>query len=364
MFDVFDSIVGQDWAVSYLKGAARRGRQAQAMIFHGPPFVGKETTALAFAALQLCDNETGCGTCRSCVQVSLYQHPDLHYFFPCPAAWYKNSSARGELMAARVEQEHRIGEPMPDPNLLISIEAVREMNRIASRSSFGGKGRVIIVRSANRMREEAQNAFLKLLEEAPRNVYIVLLTTRPREILPTVRSRSHSVRFSSMREEAWIEVFRRIREVDEERARLLHRLSCGSLSKAVLLLVDEQTGLREIALDLFSDVHERRAGEWARIAVQHLGPRGERKELDTMIESALFWARDALFWRGEETRMMLVNVDRWQDVSRVAKRFGTRLLISLIEELERLRQAVHLNLDPMLVCYRMEWLVRAVQVRQ
>jgi DNA polymerase-3 subunit delta' len=357
MSAVFDKIVGQSNAVRYLLSAFRKGRIAQTMIFHGPPYVGKESTAVALASLMLCDSGDGCGTCRSCKQVAAYQHPDFNYFFPCPASWYKDSSAKGEAIGAWAANESRLGEPLPDPNLLISIEAVREMTRVATRSAFGGKGRVFVVRNADRMRAEAQNAFLKLLEEAPSDVYIMLHSTKPGRVLPTVRSRAQHVRFTSLRAADWIHVFQRLRDVGEPQAELLFRLSGRSLARAAVLLDDEQKEARMLALELLRKTPERKAGSWARNVLSHFGTRIEREDLDILIDFAILLARDALACQGGASRAMLVNIDLEEETRRLAHCHGSELLIRLIHELEETRHAARLNIDPRLLCFRMERLV-------
>ena len=357
MSTAFDQIIGQPTAVNYLLSAFRNGRIAQTMIFHGPPCVGKESTATALASLLLCDRGDGCGTCRSCKQVAAYQHPDFYYFFPCPASWFKDSTSMGETIGAWAASESRIGEPLADPSLVISIEAVREMTRIATRRAFGGRGRMFVVRNADRMRTEAQNAFLKLLEEAPSDMYIVLHSTKPGRILPTVRSRAHAVRFTSLREADWIRVFQRLREVDETQARLLFRLSGRSLARAAALLNDEQKDARMLALDLLTSHAQRTVGTWARNVIGHFGVRVEREELDILIDFIVLFLRDALARQGGASPAMLVNLDLEQETSRLAHQYGPELLTRLIQELEETRQAARLNVDPRLLCFRIERLV-------
>lgn len=357
MSTVFDHIVGQSNAVHYLLSAHRKGRIAQTMIFHGPPCVGKESTAVTLASLMLCDSGDGCGTCRSCKQVAAYQHPDFHYFFPCPASWYKDSSAKGEAIGVWAANESRLGEPLPDPNLLISIEAVREMTRVATRSAFGGRGRFFVVRNADRMKAEAQNAFLKLLEEAPSDVYIILHSTKPGRILPTVRSRAQHVRFTSLRERDWIHVFQRLREIEESQAKLLFRLSGRSLARAAVLLDDEQKETRMLALELLTKQPERKAGSWARNVLSHFGTRVEREDLDILIDFTILLARDALACQGSAAQATLVNLDLEEETRRLAQCYGSELLTRLIHELEETRHAARLNVDPRLLCFHIERLV-------
>ncbi len=97
MGNPFGAIVGQRWAIGFLTRAMKANRLSQTLIFHGPPTVGKELTAMALASWWLCEEGTGCGTCQACRQVAHYKHPDLLYVFPCPASWYEDPSQIGEV---------------------------------------------------------------------------------------------------------------------------------------------------------------------------------------------------------------------------------------------------------------------------
>jgi DNA polymerase-3 subunit delta' len=207
------------------------------------------------------------------------------------------------------------------------------------------------------MKAEAQNAFLKLLEEAPSDVYIVLHSTKPGRILPTVRSRAQHVRFASLRERDWIHVFRRLREIDESQAKLLFRLSGRSLNRAAVLLDDEQKEVRMLALELFSEQPQRKMGVWSRNVLSHFGARVEREDLDVLIDFTILLARDAMALQGGASQTLLVNLDLEEETGRVAHSFDSELLARLIHELEETRYAARLNVDPRLLCFRVERLV-------
>ncbi len=363
MHGPFSNILGQHWAISYLSGAVSKGRLPQTMIFSGPAYVGKETTAIALASLLLCERGSGCGECVSCRQVLSYQHPDLHYFFPCPASWYQDKPGAGEVIISRADPGNRLGEPLGDPNHVISIDAVRRMTRIASRSSFGGRAKVFVIRNADRMKEEGQNALLKLLEEAPADTYLILLSASPGGILPTVRSRAHRIRFSSLNERDWIVIFTCIREVEEQRALLLYRLSGGSLAKGASLLEEESTEERLLALDLVSGASRAPQGFWAARAIGRFGDGRDREGFDRLLDHILLWLRDALVWSDGGGASIILNRDRPDAVSEVARRLTKEQLVQLIWEFEHVRQSMRLNLDLRLVCYRMERLVRLIRER-
>jgi len=90
---------------------------------------------------------------------------------------------------------------------IITVEKTRELISELHRTSNQGGAKIAIIHEVDRMRKEASNAFLKTLEEPPPDTYLLLLTTRPYSLLPTIRSRCLLARIAdqeeSIRDSAW-----------------------------------------------------------------------------------------------------------------------------------------------------------------
>ncbi len=190
---------------------AAAGRLPQSLLLHGPDGVGKQRLGVWIAALVLCTSEGSerpCGLCPACGMVASLRHPDLHWFFPLPAP--KGSPTpkkRRELLEeARLDS---LEARRKDPFGIITTEAsaaiyqsmVNEIRARATRRPAIGWSTVFLIGDAERMvpqasSQEAANAFLKLLEEPPPDTLIVLTSSRPGELLPTIKSRTLSVRIT------------------------------------------------------------------------------------------------------------------------------------------------------------------------
>ena len=99
--------------------------------------------------------------------------------------------ARG--IAAQLHTAPRVVLPEKDEKVdlekgVISVDSIRRLYQITKTIETGR--RIIIIDYTERMGSQAQNAFLKLLEEPGRNTYFILLTHEVSKLLPTIRSRA------------------------------------------------------------------------------------------------------------------------------------------------------------------------------
>ncbi len=153
-----------------------RGSVPHAVLIVGPASSGKTTLALDLAAALLCVHpDTAarpCRACRGCRLVDSGNHPDLHRLAP--------DGPGGQV---------RIGKATdPEPGTIRHL-----IGELALLPVEGG-ARVAIVEQAHRINDDAQNALLKMLEEPPAGVTIVLCADEEECLLPTVRSRCVRVR--------------------------------------------------------------------------------------------------------------------------------------------------------------------------
>ncbi|MEX2090507.1 MAG: hypothetical protein WD989_00005, partial [Candidatus Paceibacterota bacterium] len=79
----------------------------------------------------------------------------------------------------------------------ISIKDVRELKNFLSLKPYFGPYKFVVVNDADRLTVEASNSILKLLEEPSPFSVIVLVSSKPGQLLPTILSRCENVRFLS-----------------------------------------------------------------------------------------------------------------------------------------------------------------------
>src|SRR5262245_21958997 len=165
-------LVGHEALWQRLTRALDEERLAHALLFAGPPGIGKALLARRLAGRVACTATAGerpCGECPGCRQVIAGSHPDL--------------LAIGA--PDRTGKETRKKE--------IGIDRARELKRFAQLHAVAAPRKMAIVDDADRLSLAAQNALLKTLEEPPGQALIILVTAGPGALLPTVRSRCQRV---------------------------------------------------------------------------------------------------------------------------------------------------------------------------
>src|SRR6185369_16125829 len=117
-------------------------------------------------------------------------------------------------------------------------------------SMTSGAKRVVIISEADTMRREAQNAFLKTLEEPRPNTLIILTSSNPARLYATILSRCQDLRFDLLAPQEIAEALIERDGLDRKQAEFLARLAGGSYSAARSLVSEDVTTLRTEVVQL------------------------------------------------------------------------------------------------------------------
>jgi DNA polymerase-3 subunit delta' len=233
-----------------------------------------------------------------------------------------------------------------DLKRFIVVDQIRRLSQLAALTPRHGKRRVFIVDPADRMNLEAQNALLKTLEEPPPRTVLILITSRPRVLLPTVRSRCFSLAFSALRTSELSMLLQR-RGLSADEAATRSALSQGRPGRALEIELDKLIERREELLDTL----EALAGD-ARRVDELPGRAGSLagKDETTLLESLdLLQAllRDAA--RAAAGAEGLIHADLEQRIRQLGERLGAERASTLVGTIDRLRGDLRLNLNRTLV---------------
>lgn len=258
------AFLGRQAIVDQLLQIKQADKLGQPFLLTGPEGSGKENTALEFARLINCAEPATCGPsnlCESCVKALSFQHPDIRWIGPAPAA-IKESEVR-DLFEAKMEHPFHqapftatsqisIGDPEhPGPLSIRSI--IHFLRRRAFQSPF----KVAIVADGQRMNQAAANAFLKTLEEPPPQTVIFMLTVGTEGMLPTIVSRCQKVRFDPWPETELQAILESLTSADSTTIDQACRVSDGNARRALALLKPEAGLLMSWSSQIFQWIHER-----------------------------------------------------------------------------------------------------------
>ncbi len=180
----FEEIIGQERVTRTLQNAIRTNRVVHAYLFAGHRGTGKTTTARILAKAMNClqgPTPTPCNQCPTCIAISGGYSLDV---IEIDAA-----SNRG-------------------------IEEIRELRERIRLAPTEGRSKVYIIDEAHMLTTEAANALLKTLEEPPAHAILVLVTTEPHRLPPTILSRCQRFDFRRVSRPELIGRLRHIAEVE------------------------------------------------------------------------------------------------------------------------------------------------------
>jgi DNA polymerase-3 subunit delta' len=189
--------------------AVLHGEPSHAYLFEGPAGSGKEDVARDFAAELLAEGAQD--PASALARAKSGAHPDL--------TWVKPTSSAGLLVAD-------VDEPV--------VAA-------ATRTPFESQRRVFVIEEADALNDQAANRMLKTLEEPPSYAHLILLTSRPGKVLPTIASRCQHVRFDAPPP---ARIAQELGSIDPQTADACAKLGLGDLDRARKLALGDGPALR------------------------------------------------------------------------------------------------------------------------
>lgn len=213
---LFSEVIGQSETKTKLRSLIEHNRLSHALLLSAPEGAGGLPLALAFAQFLLCEKvvhfkpgpgfpSESCNQCPSCVKASKMIHPDLHYSYPVVTKKTGEKPVSTDYIVEWrefislypygtifdwlqfIEAENKQGN--------ISAQECNEINRKLSLKSFEGAYKILIMWMPEYLGQEG-NKLLKLIEEPPPDTLFILVTENEDQILPTILSRTQTIRLA------------------------------------------------------------------------------------------------------------------------------------------------------------------------
>lgn len=362
----------QTSAQRFINRALLADRIPHALVFHGPDGIGKELFACGLAQTLLCaspidrpitdveDSGTnavrqGCGECEDCRTVSTGSHPDIHFIY------------------RQLNRDHPDDQVRRRKALDIGVDVVREfLIKSVGLTPQRGRWKVFVIREADRITTQAQNALLKTLEEPPQRTTLILLATDVNKLLPTTKSRCQVIPFDPLPVDfVRSKLGEMLTDANSVALDWYARVSEGSLGKALQLAADDIHGVNERMLQGLSNVPRLDASaivaSWMEEskALAELQKKRDPEMSDTertrvslqiILSLASTWYADVLRVAQGGTPA-LTNETLRSTASKVAARCSADSMIWAIERIARAEQQLRQNANVSLV---LETLVNAL----
>jgi DNA polymerase III subunit delta' len=330
--------------------ARDRQHLPHALLFAGPPGLGKNAFATWLAQLLLCaepsDDGKPCGHCQGCRLFAAGSHPDLHVVQP--EAIYKSSGTLIAHYALRYAPADKSKESKD--STVIRIDQIRSLIEDAQTRPQIAACKVILLSPADSMNVNAANGLLKLLEEPPPDSYLLLVADRPARLPATIRSRCARLEFRAPPAEAalaWLQT----QNLSSGEAKLLLELAAGAPLTAFAFA---QTDFLDQRTTLAGDMENLAGGQGDPLTcAARWKPLGAERCL-LWLQG---WLSDLVVTAMQADTARLHNPDLRPRLQALEKRLDLRQLFSFVESVAQARSLLggpldeQLLLEDMLICW-------------
>jgi DNA polymerase-3 subunit delta' len=297
----FTDFPAQEQGVELLQRSLERGRLAHGYLFTGHQLDQLEALARTLAKTLNCLHPVKrggvavdcCDQCLNCQKIEHANHADVFWVRP-----------ESKLRQIRIRQIVRRENSPPR----VLLDAV---NLKPTESQY----KVAVIVAADRMNEEAGNAFLKTLEEPPPHSVLILLTTEPQRVLETIRSRCLRLNFAGEGPQQlapaqleWLGSFSEMAAADQKSLLGRYRLMDVLLKKlnAVKESIDETLTARS-PLEKYDDVEEQLRDKWDQELKAAIEAEYRRQRADFLL-AMQWWLRDVWVQTLGQTQSLNSNV--------------------------------------------------------
>lgn len=346
------SVLGQDKVKQEISKILESGRLGHAYLLAGPPGVGKKPLALAFAeAVNGINNLSNLGDSAFSTKSSWFNHPDIHVFIPIPRELSKTEfNARIRLLAddpyAVIDFANR-----PDLNddssknrrAFYPIAYFREDIRPAFflRPNEGRKN-IIILTGIENMHENSSNAFLKVLEEPPDDVLIIMTTDNLNALLPTILSRCQVLKCTGLTTHEISEGLINRDGITKEDAAYMARISGGNYAIARYWDVKQVKSLRGQIVTFLRMSYTQDATEILNLVAAWVDENNTEGQI-VILNLLEVFLKDIMVYMHTSNESLLVNSDQIEVISKFVQSMGNAQVELMIDQIDASRVMLRQN---------------------
>lgn len=286
----------------------QKDQLAHAYLFIGPRDVGKNEAALAVAQLINCEQgeEAACRQCPSCLKIAAGTHPDV-------------------AVVDRGEEQ------------TIKVAKIRELIARVPLRPFEARKKIFILKNAEDLTPEGSNTLLKTLEEPAKDNVLILTTSVPEKILPTIKSRCHVVYFAPLAPRQLEVLLAGGSTSSLAEAHFAAYFAQGCPGRARRLIAEKfLAGKNEIIDNM---VFQRNNEAYLKSIV------ADREMTRCALEVLLSWFRDIMLLKTGVAGADLIHADRGRDLTRSAEGYSFNQLGDIVTEIKNTTHLLDENLN-------------------
>jgi DNA polymerase-3 subunit delta' len=331
---MFDHLAGNQRVKDILRRMLKDGRVPGALLFAGEGGIGKKLFALELAKALNCQTPKGleaCDHCSSCVRISQSKFAD-----------FTDVDDNKKRLIWSDHPDVALARPL---NRVLRIGPVREIEREANFRPFEGKARFFIIEEAHRLNEASSNALLKILEEPPATSHLVLITSRPASLLPTIRSRCQTIRFSPLAPSEIEAHLLSGKQVSPADARLLATVARGSIGRALVTDLESYRLQREAMMEVVSALAL--TNDRARLlrASEEMNEAKRKDEYEPRLDLLSTLIHDVWVLSLGAPGEQVVNQDMLAQLSKIVSSMDRRRPARWLSQLEQHRRGLDVNMN-------------------
>ena len=310
----FNNIIGQRVIVESLRNAIKNNMTSNGYIFSGPKGCGKKLMAFIFTMALNCSgtiSERPCGSCSSCIRTSNGNHPNVEIVKPTGQS--------------------------------IKIKQIRQIISDVAKKPFESGYKIIIIENAEKMTHDAQDAFLKTLEEPPANTVFLLLAENQNLLLPTIVSRCQVFQFKPVDMVEMKDYIESKYDYIQADIEVAVRHSKGIVGRALEFLQNKESlRVHTVYIDILEKALTGNEGEALLLAS---AVAESKEEAERFLEFSLDWFRDLMVFRESQGayEQLIINIDSLDALSKHNSVLTEGKLNSIIEIIKNTTKYVKYN---------------------
>lgn len=227
----------------------------------------------------------------------------------------------------------------------IGVNSIRTLTEEINKKPYEGDKKVIIIYDAHKMTVQAQNAFLKTIEEPPKNVTILLLCENLEVILDTIKSRCQIHKLKNLNADEMEEFLKKNHSyLPLEEVKVIVAFSDGIPGKAEKFIQDDNfKDIRNITMEILLKLTKVGTEELIRYE-KNLS--NQKENFEEILTAFLSYIRDTIIYKEIEEENLIINIDKLLNIKELSNIFSFNKLNGIINIINDARENLDRNVNP------------------